>query len=237
MFSIKTLFNPTVPYSSLSSYLYDRYISPAIQKQNQLLYDEVFLIDNLANGSKMLDIGCGSGSLLHDLYLRNPTFKLYGIDQSKDQLKRANQRIKNLSDKIYFLRANAENLPFPDESFDFVMSVGVLKHITDKRKALEESARVLKPGGKMFIIEVDKDCSEERIKYFVGETAFPLLIKKLWYRLFKKHVVGKSINMKEAEMLSKGLKVDELRVALTPRVPAFMIIGEKKVNVLEGILV
>lgn len=227
MFGIKTLFKPTVPYSSLASYLYDRYIAPAIQKQNQLLCDTVFKIDDLPNGSNVLDIGCGSGSLVHDLYFRNPTFQLTGVDLSKEQIQRARHRVKNIPANINFLIANAEALPFPDESFDFIVSVGMLKHIPNMRKALEESTRVLKPGGKMFIIEADKDASEERIKYFVGETAFPSPVKKIWYGLYKKHVAGKSINMPTARKISEGLQLDDIHVKLTPRVPAFMIIGEK----------
>src|SRR5688500_123148 len=117
---LTTLFNPKAPYSAISSALYERYIAPAIQKQNQLLFDTVFHIERLPDGAKILDVGCGSGSLLSDFYDRNNTFELTGIDQSADQVRRASLRVKGLNRKIEILKANAEQLPFPDDYFDFI---------------------------------------------------------------------------------------------------------------------
>src|SRR5262249_3369946 len=147
---ITTLFRPTAPYSAVSTFLYERYIAGAIRKQNQLLMEGVFCVDRLPAGAKVLDVGCGSAALLHDLSGRHPGFELTGIDRSKDQVLRSKARLKGVT-QATILQADAEKLPFPDASFDFVYSIGVLKHLVNKRKALEECARVLKPNGRMFI--------------------------------------------------------------------------------------
>lgn len=225
MLGITTLFRPTAPYSALSSFLYERYIAEAIRKQNELLMEGVFCVDRLPEDAKILDAGCGSASLLHDLSKRHPGFELTGIDRSQEQVLRAVARLKGVA-QAKVLRADAEKLPFPDASFDFVFSIGVIKHIVNKRRMLEECARVLKPRGRMFIMEADREATQDRISYFVNDTQFPAPVKKIWMRLFKRHVIGKSLNIPEAKNLVDGLSVERIRVEVTPRVPAFMIIGE-----------
>lgn len=83
---------------------------------------------------KVLDVGCGVG-FVSQLY---PNFDITGIDISDGML--ANNPYK-------FIKAPAEAIPFPDNTFDFVMCRALLHHLEDPRIGLKEMFRVLKPGG------------------------------------------------------------------------------------------
>ncbi len=86
----------------------------------------------------LLEIGCGEGFLLEQLRAE----KKLAVDISHEALLKAMRR-SGASGAI----ALAERLPFPDQSFDVVVSVGVMEHFIDDRAAISEVARVLKPRG------------------------------------------------------------------------------------------
>ena len=86
---------------------------------------------------RILDIGCSFGHILKSLTPESG----YGVGVDYD---------KNIGDSIrnvVFVRADAECLPFPSESFDAYWSVQTLQHIPDFNKAVYEAKRILKPGG------------------------------------------------------------------------------------------
>ncbi len=92
---------------------------------------------------KVLDIGCGRGSMCQAIKLYRPDLEVIGCDISKRSLNFARKNIKN----VKFVYGNVEKLPFPDESFDAVTMFDVLEHVSDPKKALSEIRRVLKKGG------------------------------------------------------------------------------------------
>ena len=90
-------------------------------------------------GDKVLDIGCGKGFLLYEISLLVPGVEIYGIDISNYAIENAKEEIK---DRLQV--ANATQLPFPDNHFDFVFSITTLhnSHNYDLDKALREMERV-----------------------------------------------------------------------------------------------
>jgi SAM-dependent methyltransferase len=90
-------------------------------------------------GDKILDIGCGKGFLLYEISLLVPGVEIFGIDVSEYAIANAKEEIK---DRLQI--ANATNLPFPDQHFDFVFSITTLHnlHNYDLDKALREMERV-----------------------------------------------------------------------------------------------
>lgn len=105
----------------------------------------VAMAQRLVPGGRVLDVGCGTGALLHAL----PTgYDKVGVDVSARMLERA--RAKG----IEVHRASAAELPFADESFDLVTCVAVLHHLVERpvvRTALLEMARVLRAGGGLLV--------------------------------------------------------------------------------------
>jgi tocopherol O-methyltransferase len=98
----------------------------------------------------ILDVGCGIGG--SSLYLADRfSAKVTGITLSPLQAARAAARaeLASLSDRTHFQVADAQNMPFPDHSFDLVWSLESGEHMPDKQQFLQECYRVLKPGGKL----------------------------------------------------------------------------------------
>lgn len=98
--------------------------------------------------SQILDVGCGIGG--SSLYLAQKfNASAMGITLSPVQAARATQRAEEagLTSRVRFQVADALEMPFPDDSFDFVWSMESGEHMPDKQKFLAECYRVLKPGG------------------------------------------------------------------------------------------
>lgn len=103
----------------------------------------------------VLDIGCGSGvDTIFAAKMAGPGGKVVGIDLMPEMLQRARENLALTHlDNLTFQQASGEDLTFPDESFDVVISNGVFNLIPDKAKALAEVFRVLKPSGRLMIAD------------------------------------------------------------------------------------
>ncbi len=100
----------------------------------------------LPEGSLLLDIACGTGDLTR--LARRRRYRVIGADLSAGMLA-ANRTGAPL------LQANCSQLPFPDGTFDGLVCGYALRNFTDLAGALKETARVLRPGGRVAILEVD----------------------------------------------------------------------------------
>lgn len=121
-------------------------IAKDFSQTRQRLWPELINVfqQHIKTGDKVLDIGCGNGRLL-DLF-DSKGVDYTGIDNSAGQIGEA---VKRYPDRI-FLKADALDLPFPDNSFDKVFSIAVLHEIPSlefRERFLQEANRVLKPGG------------------------------------------------------------------------------------------
>jgi ubiquinone/menaquinone biosynthesis C-methylase UbiE len=106
----------------------------------------------------ILDIGSGFGSFVY--LLREKCYRAYGIEISDFLVRYARQRIQKLNTSFeissdIYLMDTALQLPFQDSYFDVITMWNVLEHIEDYKIALHEAIRVLKPGGKLFIKNVN----------------------------------------------------------------------------------
>lgn len=110
-------------------------------------------------GQSFLDIAGGTGDLAARLAKRHGQHsRIVLTDINPDMLEVGRQRLldKGLLNNISFVLANAERLPFPDQSFDCITIAFGLRNVTDKMAALRSMRRCLKPGGQAFILEFSK---------------------------------------------------------------------------------
>ncbi len=103
-----------------------------------------------AQGRKVLEIGVGMGA--DYLEWLKAGANATGVDLSPGSLEKARLRCELAGYKTDLQVADAENLPFPDNSFDVVYSYGVLHHSPDTPRCIREAWRVLKPGGQARIM-------------------------------------------------------------------------------------
>jgi len=101
------------------------------------------------------DVGCGTGWLL--LALAPLVKKAIGVDNSMEMLRVAKRNAKQRKlTNVEFIHADMDNLPLPDSCLDGLTASIVLHHAEDPTKTAKEWARVLKPGGKVSIVEFEK---------------------------------------------------------------------------------
>lgn len=124
-----------------------------------------FSMGRLAPGEHVLDVGCGAGTdTLVAARMVWPGGRAVGIDMTPEMLDRARSAAAGMSDvSVEFRLADAERLPFADDSFDAVISNGVIDIIPDKDAVFAEVMRVLRPGGRMQVADVtiQRPVSEE----------------------------------------------------------------------------
>ena len=114
-----------------------------------------FTLGVIRKGDAVLDIGCGAGiDTIVAAMMVGPAGTVAGIDMVPEMLARARENLRMTDLKnVIFEEAYGEKLPFADDGFDVVISNGVFNLIPDKAKALSEVVRVLKPGGRLMMVD------------------------------------------------------------------------------------
>lgn len=117
------------------------------------------------NGSgKFLDIGAGPGLLAIELAKGAPKTRVTGIDPSDAMINLAYENVWHapgpIRERVQFQRGSAELLPFPDKSFDLVVSTLALHHVTDPIKMFNEVSRVLRPNGRFMLFDMRRDMGD-----------------------------------------------------------------------------
>jgi len=135
--------NVAVHTSLASSYNTDE---PHFRPENKTKVAARLLeLQKLTSGSKLLDLGCGTGFIID---LARPYFEeIHGVDITPAMLSQVNRDGHNISTYI----GQVEALPFEDDSFDAASAYSFLDHLEDPSKMLREASRVLKPDGALYI--------------------------------------------------------------------------------------
>jgi ubiquinone/menaquinone biosynthesis C-methylase UbiE len=105
------------------------------------------------NGGAVLDVGTGPGVLLVELAARRPDLQLTGIDLSDDMITAATRNLHPFGGRASARVGDVTSLPFPDRSFDLIVSSLSLHHWDHPEAAVPELARVLRPGGRVHIYD------------------------------------------------------------------------------------
>ncbi len=111
------------------------------------------------HAQRLLEVGCGTGHWL--ALLQSATPHLFGLDLSAGMLGQARRRDGNLS----LVRGRADQLPFPDTSFDLVYCVNAIHHFENQSTFITEAKRLLRPGGALAVIGFDP--RQHRDKWYI----------------------------------------------------------------------
>ncbi len=148
-------FTPPLAFDFLTPF-YDRVI-------NLLAYGKAFKrmaleLSEITDGEKVLDVGCGSGTLLIEVKTRYPNSDVIGIDPDKKILQLAEKKLEQAGVKARLVQGFAQELPFPSASFDLVISTLIFHHLSSsvKVEATRDIYRVLKEKGRFLLADLGK---------------------------------------------------------------------------------
>ena len=126
-------------------------------------------LSGVRRGNKVLDIAGGTGDLARKFSsLVGPDGEVVLADINASMLQVGRDRLldKGVSNNISFVQADAEKLPFPDNHFDVVTIAVGLRNVTHKEDALRSMLRVLKPGGRLLVLEFSKPSNPLLSKFY-----------------------------------------------------------------------
>lgn len=119
--------------------------------------EKAFAVAGVESGKIAADIGAGTGFVTEGLIRKG--LKVMAVDQSDAMLKEMRKRFAG-AESIEYLVGESEKLPLPDESVDYAFANMYLHHVESPLKSIKEMRRILKPGGKLVITDMDKHTFE-----------------------------------------------------------------------------
>jgi ubiquinone/menaquinone biosynthesis C-methylase UbiE len=143
----------------------DYYHPIALWLYDQAILDMLRLMD-VCDNANIMDAGCGPGN--HSIRIAKTGNKVYAIDISDSMLHHARQRVEKacVLDSVEFNKQDLTQLDCQDASFNYVFSWGVIIHIPEPENALNELARIIKPGGKLSLYLTNRAALDHKIKLF-----------------------------------------------------------------------
>ena len=176
--------------------------------------DDAFVTRAIALGAStghFIDVGTGPAQIPILLAQRCPHIHITAIDLSEEMLKIAKRHIANaeLTDRISLKSVDAKTLPYPDNSFDGLISNSIVHHIHDTIRVLQEMARVVKPSGVVLIRdlirpETPADAQAFVDRYAAGDTPQQ---QKLYYDSFLAAFTLSEVNQMLAQIDMPGAVV------------------------------
>ncbi|MHB8858321.1 MAG: class I SAM-dependent methyltransferase [Thermoleophilia bacterium] len=133
----------------------------------------IFGLAGIKPGETALDLGCGTGVFSLEAARRGA--RTVGVDSSSAMLAVADSKAGDTNLAVSFLRADATKLPFPPESFDLVLAITALCFSSRPDLVLQEAFRVLKPGGRLVLGELNRNsywAGLRRMKGFIKESIY-----------------------------------------------------------------
>lgn len=136
---------------------YDSYMKKATFGREHILRQRTVEQAGVKAGDTVLEVGCATGSLtLAAKQAAGPSGKVYGIDIIPGMIEASRRKAAEAHEEITFQEGSIAQISFPDNSFDVVMCSFMIFHMSDetRRKGIAEIQRVLKPGGRLFLLDL-----------------------------------------------------------------------------------
>jgi len=139
-------------FTGRSSRNYDRVARWLLPRAYRRLATDVAVV--ASEGARVLDVGTGPGILPRELLRRRPDLTVIGVDLSADMIAAATRNLAPFGGRAGAVIGDVTDLPFPDDSFDLVVTSLSLHHWDRVDAAAPELARVLRPGGRILVYDL-----------------------------------------------------------------------------------
>lgn len=131
----------------------ENYDNPLTSITFQQTNSQIVKLLNPNPNSSLLDVGCGSGILIQKLLSLSRNLKLYGLDITPKMIEVAKKKFISCSN-VKISLGSAIKMPYENNSFDYVICASSFHHHPDPLQSAKEMVRVLKPGGKLLILDM-----------------------------------------------------------------------------------
>ena len=164
MDAVQLLWSGKGPMDGWIARNYDRGVQAAFRDILPTLLSD--MIGRLEGAQRVLDAGCGPGQFTILMAEEEPGVgEVWGVDLAPTMIELAKQHAAEspAAERLHFQVADVAQLPFPDGHFDAVVSSGSIKHWPDEVAGLRELHRVLRPGGRAFVAEMNRVAPPEAV--------------------------------------------------------------------------
>jgi ubiquinone/menaquinone biosynthesis C-methylase UbiE len=141
---------------------------------------------SVGTGASILEVAPGPGYLSVELAKLDGSYRITGLDISKTFVGIAQEKARAAGVRVDFREGDAAYMPFPDDTFDFIVCTSAFKNFPEPVRVLDEMFRVLKAGGKVLIVDLDKNASDAGIDEYV-DSMNQNWINSLFVKLTFKH--------------------------------------------------
>lgn len=198
--ALKRLMDSRAAWNLMAPF-YNRMVWNAVED----VVGEMLGSSEIPDNARVLDVGAGPGYATRLAAERHPASTFIGVDYSPVQVRLARKYmaarpLPNCS----FEPGDAMELPFEDDSFDYVISVASIKHWPDGVRGLKEISRVLKPGCGAHIGEADRECDRRDFEEFARVFMSPWWVNRAFLGpILKDAVFGQSYSRAELERMAR----------------------------------
>jgi ubiquinone/menaquinone biosynthesis C-methylase UbiE len=154
----------------------------------------------LPAGSRVLEVAPGPGYFCIELAKRG-SYSITGMDLSRTFVRMAAQRAAQSGVRVQFVEGSASNMPFPKESFDFLLCRAAFKNFADPVGALKEMCRVLNPGGTALLIDLSRDAQPNEVSRAVDKMGLSAVNRILTKVVFRTVLIRSAYSRAEFEQM------------------------------------
>jgi demethylmenaquinone methyltransferase/2-methoxy-6-polyprenyl-1,4-benzoquinol methylase len=154
--------------------IFYKYFSKIYDRVNPIFYSNemrktVVDMAGIEDGDYVVKVGCGTGFTTEEIVSRVGEQNVVAVDLTPEQMRKAIAKFPSVN----FLRGDAENLPFKDNTFDAAVSAGSIEYWPNPQKGIAEMARVTKSGGRVVILAPRKPSNPLVRKFAESIMLFP----------------------------------------------------------------
>jgi len=154
----------------------------------------------IPQGSAVLEVAPGPGYFCIEL-AKLGSYAITGMDLSRTFVKMAAEKAEQAGVRVEFKEGSASNMPFPKNSFDFLLCRAAFKNFADPVGALQEMCRVLRPGGRALLIDLSRDARPEVVSRAVDEMGLTTVNRLLTKMAFRTMLIRSAYTRAEFEQM------------------------------------